>query len=74
LNWWTLLDLALVWNGTAALELGVLNVPTIVGAHYGHINYPVGHVLPESRADYERQVAAPANAVPPRRSGGVLPH
>ena len=48
------LDLALLWNGTAALELGVLRVPTIVGALYGHINYPVGHTLPRSRAHYEQ--------------------
>jgi hypothetical protein len=50
------LDLALLWTGTSALELGVLGVPTIVAAHYGDINYPVGHTLPQSREQYERLV------------------
>jgi capsular polysaccharide export protein len=47
------IDLALLWNGTSALELGVLGIPTIIGAYYGAIDYPVGHILPESRAHYE---------------------
>jgi len=59
-----ILDLALLWNGTAALELGVLGVPTIIGAYYGHINYPAGHILPESRAHYEQLLAAPTNPIP----------
>ncbi len=59
-----ILDLALLWNGTAALELGVLGVPTIIGAYYGHINFPAGHILPESRAHYEELLASPANPIP----------
>jgi capsular polysaccharide export protein len=52
------LDLALLWAGTAALELGALEVPTIVGAHYGDIDYPVGHILPQSRSHYEQLLVA----------------
>jgi hypothetical protein len=60
------LDLALLWNGTSGLELGVLGVPTIIGAHYGAIDYPVGHILPRSRADYEGLVVSREKlAVPP---------
>jgi hypothetical protein len=58
------LDVALLWNGTAALELGVLGVPTIIGAYYGDLNYPVGHFLPESRADYERLLATRDPLIP----------
>lgn len=58
------LDLALLWNGTSALELGVLGVPTIVGAYYGHINFPAGHILPVSRAHYEQLIAAPDTPIP----------
>jgi capsular polysaccharide export protein len=47
------LDLALLWNGTAALELGVLEIPTIMGAYYGSIDYPVGHIQAESREQFE---------------------
>jgi hypothetical protein len=50
------LDMALVWNGMSAVELGVLRVPTILGAYYGVINFPVGHVAPTSRQDFERLI------------------
>jgi len=53
-----ILDLALVWNGMSALELGVLKVPTILGAYYGIINFPVGHMVPTSREDFERIVVS----------------
>jgi hypothetical protein len=51
------LDMALVWNGMSAVELGVLGVPTILGAYYGVINFPVGHTEPTSRQDFERLIA-----------------
>jgi capsular polysaccharide export protein len=50
------LDVALVWNGMSALELGVLGVPTTLGAYYGVINFPVGHPVPTSRQDFEHLV------------------
>jgi hypothetical protein len=50
------LDLALMWHGTSALELGVLGIPTILCAYYGEINCPVGHVVPKSRKDYEQLI------------------
>jgi hypothetical protein len=50
------LDLALMWHGTSALELGVLCIPTILSAYYGEINCPVGHAVPKSRSDYERLI------------------
>jgi hypothetical protein len=49
-------DLALMWHGTSALELGVLGIPTILSAYYGEINCPVGHAVPKSRKDYERLI------------------
>jgi hypothetical protein len=51
-----ILDLALVWNGMSALELGALSVPTILGAYYGAINFPVGHIVPTSRQDFEHVI------------------
>jgi len=53
------LDLALIWNGSAAVELGILGVPTIVSGGYGGIDYPVGHRMPRDRADYEGLLANP---------------
>jgi hypothetical protein len=59
-----ILDVALLWNGTAALELGVLGVPTIIGAYYGDLNYPVGHFVPESRAHYVHLVTTRDKLIP----------
>ena len=55
------LDLALMWHGTSALELGVLGIPTILCAYYGEINCPVGHAVPKSREDYERLILSYSN-------------
>ena len=52
------LDLALLWNGTSALELGVLGIPTVIGAYYSQIDYPVGHIVPNSRSHYEELIAS----------------
>jgi hypothetical protein len=60
-----ILDLALVWNGMSALELGTLSVPTILGAYYGSINFPVGHIVPTSRQDFEHVIMSyPKNRMP----------
>jgi hypothetical protein len=51
-----ILDMALVWFGMSALELGVLRVPTIHGAEYSVITFPVGHLVPTSRQDFEHLI------------------
>src|SRR6185503_3210813 len=52
------LDLALMWHGTSALELGVLGVPTVMGTYYGPVDFPVGHIVPQSRSHYEQLIAS----------------
>lgn len=47
-----LVDLVTMWNGTSCLELGVLEVPTVMCSHYAKMDYPIGFSQPQSRQDY----------------------
>ncbi|WP_254277422.1 hypothetical protein [Halomonas sp. 3H] len=47
------LDLAVLWNGTACLELTGLGVPVVMCSHFGRHDYPIPLVYPESKSDYE---------------------
>ena len=51
-----ILDLAVVWNSTVSLELGILGVPCVVCSWYGAIDYPVGHFVPRGRSDFANLV------------------
>ena len=46
-------DLGLLYNSTAAVELALEEIPTVLCGHFGPIDYPVGHIVPKSRSDYE---------------------
>ena len=47
------MDIGLIYNGTTAIELGIMNIPCILAGHFAPIDYPVGHVVPKDRADFE---------------------
>jgi len=46
-------DLGLIYNGTTAIEMALLEIPCILTNHFAPIDYHVGHIVPESRAQYE---------------------
>jgi hypothetical protein len=61
-----LIDLGVVYNGTSAAELGVLGIPSLLSSHFAPTDYPIGHVLPQSRDHFrkllrfeERAIAVP---------------
>ncbi len=47
------IDLGLIYNGTTAVELGLLGVPCLLSGHFAPIDYPIGHVVPKSRDAFE---------------------
>jgi hypothetical protein len=47
-----LIDLGVIYSGTTAVELGVLNIPCVLSGHYAPIDYPVGHAVPKDRAHF----------------------
>lgn len=47
------LDLAVLWNGTACLELTGLGVPVVMCSHFGRHDYPIDLIYPKDRVDYE---------------------
>ncbi len=48
-----LVDVAFLWNGTAALEFSILGVPVIPGSIWADRDYPVGLQILEAREEYE---------------------
>jgi hypothetical protein len=50
-----LIDFGLLWNGTAAVELGVLGIPASLCSHFAPLDYPVGQV-PADRGHYDNIV------------------
>jgi hypothetical protein len=49
-------DLGLVYNGTTAVELGLLQIPAVLCSYFAPIDYPIGQAIPSSREQYERLV------------------
>jgi hypothetical protein len=49
-------DLALIYNSTAAIEMASMYIPTVVCSHFAPIDYPVGHTVPKDREDYRRLI------------------
>ena len=47
------IDLGLIWNGTTAVELGLMGIPCLLAGHFAPIDYPIGHDSPRDRADFE---------------------
>lgn len=52
----SLMDLGLVYNGTTTIELGLMGIPCVLAGHFAPIDYPIGHVIPKDRADFEAYV------------------
>jgi hypothetical protein len=59
-------DLALIYNSTVAIEMASMSIPTVLCSHFGPIDYPVGHTLPESREEYRKLVRFERNIEPPK--------
>ncbi|MGM0826321.1 MAG: hypothetical protein ACQEUY_16610 [Pseudomonadota bacterium] len=51
-----IVDVGLLYNGTTAVELGVMGVPSILCSYFGPSDYPVGHAVPNGREHYKRLV------------------
>lgn len=49
-------DLGLVYNSTAAIELALMELPTVVCGYFTPIDYPVGNIVPRDRKHYEQLV------------------
>jgi capsular polysaccharide export protein len=59
------IDLAVMWNGSSSIELGILEIPTVVCGLYGEIDYPVGHIVPCDRDHYGWLLTHPKEIVLP---------
>jgi hypothetical protein len=61
-DWFTIqeiseiIDLGAVYNGTTAIELGMLGLPVVLCSDFGPVDYPVGHPLPRDREHYRRML------------------
>ncbi len=51
-----LIDLGLLYNGTTAVELGLMNIPAVLCSDFAATDYPIGHVVPKSRRQYRQLV------------------
>jgi len=49
-------DIGLIYNGTTSIELGILEIPSILCSHFGPIDYPIGQARPKNKSDYEKLV------------------
>lgn len=47
------MDAGLIYNGTTTIELGLLGIPCILAGHFAPIDYPIGHVQPQTREEFE---------------------
>ena len=43
-----IVDLGLVYNGTTAVEMGLLEIPCLLAGHFAPIDYPIGHPVAET--------------------------
>ncbi|TFW13548.1 hypothetical protein EGY25_06340 [Brevundimonas intermedia] len=49
-----LVDLGVIYNGTTAIELGLVRVPAVLCSDFAPIDYPIGHVVPRDRNHYRK--------------------
>ncbi|MGQ3238759.1 hypothetical protein, partial [Shinella sp.] len=54
-----LIDLGLLWNGTACMEFGMLGIPALAGGWFAPIDYPVGIRTAVDREEYEFLLRTP---------------
>lgn len=71
-----LIDLGLIYNGTTAVELGLMNIPAVLCANFAPTDYPIGHVTPNDRRHYRRlvrfEIAAKTPADLPERAAAWI--
>ncbi|WP_297771208.1 hypothetical protein [uncultured Roseovarius sp.] len=48
-----IVDLGLIYNGTTAVEMGLLGIPCLLSGHFAPIDYPIGHPVVETAEDFE---------------------
>lgn len=67
-------DLGLVYNGTVAVEMALLDIPCVQANHFGPIDYPLGHPIPESPEQYRAMLRfeTPAVTAPDMRARAAL--
>ncbi|WP_133170171.1 hypothetical protein [Kumtagia ephedrae] len=67
-------DLGLLYNGTAAVEMALLEIPTVLCGHFGPIDYPLGHLVPTGRRQYENMLRfkSRAKAAPDMRARAAI--
>jgi len=72
----SVIDLGVVWNSTVCLELGVLGITCVVSSWYGALDFPVDHLAPKDRADFEKHLLNAKNIRPSaetaRRSAALI--
>ncbi|AKP00206.1 hypothetical protein MALG_05079 (plasmid) [Marinovum algicola DG 898] len=61
-----IVDLGLVYNGTTAVEMGLLEIPCLLAGHFAPIDYPIGHPVAETVEAFEAALRfeQPVQAVP----------
>lgn len=61
-----IVDLGLIYNGTTAVEMGLLNIPCLLAGHFAPIDYPIGHPVAESAEAFEAALRfeQPAQSAP----------
>ena len=59
------MDLGMVWNGTSSLEFAAQGIKTLIADVWGHYDYPIGFVYPDSIEEYERFMLDPTKMVEP---------
>lgn len=58
------LDLAILYNGTSAMELTILGVPVMMTSYYGKHDYPINLIYPENRSGYRDYILEGKYAIP----------
>ena len=49
-------DIGLIYNGTTSIELGILEIPSVLCSHFAPIDYPIGQATPKNKNEYKKLV------------------
>jgi hypothetical protein len=49
-------DIGLIYNGTTSIELGILEIPSVLCSYFAPIDYPIGQAIPKNRTEYKKLV------------------
>ena len=53
------IDLGMVWNGTSAIEFAAQGKKVLIADDWGHKDYPIGFVYPDTIEEYESYMTDP---------------